>query len=93
VVAANAPDVDVLSYAGGPYLALSFRRGITHGVPAMLVLPFVVAGAMLAWDRWVRRRREPTAPAAPYGALLALSALGVLTHPALDWLNTYGMRW
>ena len=25
--------------------------------------------------------------------LAALSYLAALTHPALDWLNTYGMRW
>ena len=27
------------------------------------------------------------------GPLLALAALAVLTHPTLDWLNNYGMRW
>lgn len=93
VVAANAPDVDVLSYLHGPYHALAFRRGITHGVPAHLLLPFAVAGAVLAWDRWVRRRRDPSlAPVRP-GPVLLLSFLGVLTHPVLDWLNVYGMRW
>ena len=64
VIAANAPDVDVLGYARGEYFALAFRRGITHGVPAQVVLPFMVAGAVLAWDRWVRRRRDPEAVAA-----------------------------
>jgi inner membrane protein len=27
------------------------------------------------------------------GPLLAVSAIGVVTHPALDWLNNYGLRW
>jgi inner membrane protein len=27
------------------------------------------------------------------GPLLGLVALAVLTHPTLDWLNNYGMRW
>jgi inner membrane protein len=58
VVAANAPDVDMLSYVRGPYFALSFRRGITHGWPALVVLPLLVAAAMLAWDRCVRRPRS-----------------------------------
>ena len=93
MVAANAPDVDVLSYVRGQYFALAFRRGITHGVPALLLWPFVIAGAMLAWDRFVRRRREPSAEPARFQPLLLLAAIGVLTHPALDWLNTYGMRW
>jgi inner membrane protein len=92
-VAANAPDVDMLAFARGEYFALAVRRGITHGLPAMVVLPFIVAGAMLAWDRWVRGRRDPDAEPARAGPLLALSAVGLLTHPALDWLNTYGMRW
>ncbi len=93
VIAANAPDVDVVSYVRGPFFALSFRRGITHGWPALLVLPFAVAAAILAWDRWVRRRRSPEADPVRAGPLLALSAIGVVTHPTLDWMNTYGMRW
>ncbi|MDX1493281.1 MAG: metal-dependent hydrolase [Longimicrobiales bacterium] len=93
VAAANAPDVDMLSFLGGEYYALAFRRGITHGVPALLVLPFLVAGAVLAWDRWVRRRRDPHAEPADPRWILALSAVGLATHPSLDWLNIYGMRW
>ncbi len=93
VIAANAPDIDVLGYLGGEYFALSFRRGITHGWLALIVLPFLVTAAMLAWDRWVRRWRQPGAHPARPGPLLALSALGVATHSALDWMNTYGMRW
>lgn len=93
VLAANAPDVDMLSYTRGGYFALAFRRGITHGLPAMAVLPFVVAGIMLGWDRWVRRRRDPEAEPARAGPILFWSCVGLLTHPALDWMNTYGMRW
>lgn len=93
VIAANAPDVDIFAYTHGQYFALSFRRGITHGLPALVVLPFVVAGIMLGWDRWVRRRRRPDAEPARPGAILLLSVIGLLTHPALDWMNTYGMRW
>lgn len=95
IVAANAPDVDVLSYARGPMFALSFRRGITHGVPALAVLPFAVAGAVVAWDRLVRAPRHPDADSerASFAALLPIAVLGLLTHPVLDWMNTYGMRW
>ncbi|MFS8637605.1 MAG: metal-dependent hydrolase [Gemmatimonadota bacterium] len=93
VVAANAPDVDAFVYFfRDEYYALAFRRGYTHGPLAMAMLPFVVAGVMLAWDRFVRRRRDPRAePARPLPILL-LALLGVLTHPALDWMNTYGIR-
>lgn len=91
ILGANAPDVDALAYFGEPYQALAIRRGVTHGVLAIAVWPFFVTGLLLLWDRRVRR---PGAGArARAGPLLALSALAVLTHPALDWLNNYGMRW
>jgi inner membrane protein len=94
ILAANVPDVDVVSYlVADQFAALAWRRGITHGVPALVLWPLVVAGLMLGWDRWVRRRRDPAKEPARFLPLLALSALGALSHPALDWLNTYGMRW
>lgn len=93
VLAANAPDIDVSSYVAGPYFALAFRRGITHGWPALLVLPSLVAGAVLLWDRRVARRSDAARAPARAGPLLALAGVGVLTHPTLDWMNTYGMRW
>jgi len=83
----------MFGYTHGEYFALSCRRGITHGLPALVVLPFVVAGFILGWDRWVRRRRHPDAEPARAGPILALSVIGLLTHPTLDWMNTYGMRW
>lgn len=92
LIGANVPDVDVLTYLHGADFALEHRRGWTHGVVAMVVLPLVLTGAMLLWDRFVRRRGGPGKLPAPTGRILALSYLGVLTHPALDWLNTYGVR-
>jgi inner membrane protein len=93
VIAANAPDVDgILYWLHRPVAALGFRRGWTHGVLAMAVWPWVVAGVLVAWDRWVRRRRHPErAPAVPR-QLVLVSLVAVLTHPLLDLLNTYGVR-
>lgn len=92
VIGANLPDVDVLAYAWGGETALWFRRGLTHGLPALLVLPILLAAAMLLWDRKVRRRRSAGPPARP-GALLLLAVVAVASHPLLDFLNVYGMRW
>jgi inner membrane protein len=92
VLGANAPDVDVIAAFGGADDSLYFRRGLSHGVLAMAVLPVAVAGVLLLWDRAVRRRTRPAAPPARARPLLALGLLAVLTHPALDWLNTYGVR-
>ena len=96
ILGANAPDVDVAAYFVSGDFALEHRRGWTHGVLAMAVLPPLLAGLALAWDRWRRRRRGiPAAgerPPARFGPLLSLSAIAVWSHPLLDWLNTYGVR-
>ena len=93
ILGANAPDVDVLSIFAGGYEELAFRRGWTHGVLALALWPFVLTALLLAWDAAVRRRRSPDALRARTGPLLLLCALAVATHPALDWLNNYGLRW
>ena len=91
MIGANFPDIDVLSIAFGR--ATEFRRGWTHGVPALVVLPFVLTAIMIAWDAYKRRsRQEEREPVVPR-ELLLLSAVSILTHPALDWMNSYGMRW
>jgi len=93
LIGANAPDVDGLTYFAGGFVAIAFRRGWTHGVLALPLWPFVLTGLLLLWDAQVRRWRDPHAAPARAGPLLALSALAVLTHPTLDWLNNYGVRW
>jgi inner membrane protein len=93
ILGATAPDVDVVAVFGADFAELAFRRGWTHGVLALALWPFVLTGLLKLWDRFVRRRGDPQAAPARAGPLLALSALAVLTHPALDWLNDYGIRW
>ncbi|MBC7789076.1 MAG: metal-dependent hydrolase [Anaerolineae bacterium] len=91
MIGANFPDIDIIAVPLGH--GLEFRRGWTHGIPALIVLPFLLTGLMLAWDLLVRRRRKPVASAARPGQLLLLATISILTHPVLDWLNVYGMRW
>lgn len=89
-IAANLPDVDVLVFLTD-VPSVAFRRGITHGVPAQILLPLLFAGLM--W--WIGRRadaRGRPGPRTHFGWLLALSYIGVLTHVGLDFLNTYGIR-
>lgn len=92
MLGANAPDIDVAAMFRDQNFALACRRGWTHGPLAWLLLPFLVAGIVMAWDRCIRRRRTPGAAQAPATALLLLATIGVLSHPMLDWLNTYGIR-
>lgn len=91
VLAANAPDIDAVTLFISSDLSLGFRRGWTHGVLAMAVLPLVLTAGLLLVDRLAARRRGHP-PRARAGPLLRLTAAGVLSHPVLDWLNTYGVR-
>jgi inner membrane protein len=93
LIGVNAPDVDVFSGAFGSYAPIAFRRGWTHGVLALVLWPVVITIGLKLFERYVRRRRDPSAPSVRAGSLLAVAAIGVATHPALDWLNNYGVRW
>jgi inner membrane protein len=66
---------------------------ITHGFPALLILPFLLAGLMRLWDQHVRLRRDRQAMPSDFRQLVILSAISIATHPTLDFMNTYGMRW
>ena len=91
MIGANFPDIDVLAlfFPG----SIDVRRGATHGFLALAILPFALAWLMKSYDRKVRLRRDPTASPADFRQLVILSALSIWTHPTLDYMNTYGMRW
>jgi inner membrane protein len=92
MIGANFPDIDVVAVPLG--MSFEWRRGVTHGLLALIVLPFVLTSVMLAWDHFVRRRRAGTSyQPADLRGLLLLSTLSMLTHPVLDWMNVYGVRW
>lgn len=94
VVGANLPDLDVLAYFAGPAADLEWRRGWSHGVLALALLPFLLTGSLLLFHRASKRWRRWRAPsvAAPR-QLLLLSFIAILSHSVLDTLNTYGVRW
>ena len=86
--------MDVLAYFWGPGADLAFRRGWTHGVLALAVWPFLLTGAVLLLDRGLRRLRRASLPSGVLpGQVLLLSGISIWSHPALDTLNTYGVRW
>ena len=89
IIAANLPDIDAFAVLLGGHQHLAIRRGITHGPIALLVLPLLLWAAMLAWDKW--RPSEKRLPVHK-GWLFGLAYIGCLSHPALDWLNNYGIR-
>jgi len=92
MIAANLPDIDAFGLLIGENLA--WRRGWTHGPIALVVLPILLAFAMVAFDRWQERRgkRPETRLPVRFGWVLGLAYIGILSHPLLDFLNTYGIR-
>jgi len=94
IIAANIPDIDAVATLLEGVQHLAIRRGITHGPIAMLVLPLLLTGIMIGFDRWQGKRGKRPADRLPIhrGWLLALAYIGCLSHPALDWLNSYGIR-
>lgn len=88
VIAANLPDID--SWIARP-LGLSprtFHRGFTHGIGGLIVMPIIAAAIILLWEK-LRPGKE--GPIRFWGLLLACFA-GVVSHPLLDLMNTYGVR-
>jgi len=82
MLAANAPDIDVVTAAGGGLNYLNYHRHLTHSIamlPLMALLPVLLV-------RLLARR-----PLRWLGAY-AISAAGVASHLALDATNVYGVR-
>lgn len=87
VAAANLPDLDVVSGAGGSLCYLAQHRGFTH---AFFWLPLVAAAPLPLWWWWARRTH---AVGKREGLLAyAVALIGVLSHLLLDALNVYGIR-
>lgn len=88
IIAANLPDID--SWIA-PWLGLpprTFHRGFTHGVGGLVVLPFLTIAIILLWERLRPGKEGPIR----IGGLLLACFIGVLSHPLLDLMNTYGVR-
>jgi len=91
-LAAEAPDLDVLSRIKGPAFAFAHHRGFTHsflGVPidAAVVLGFVY----LIWRLRGRKVKDPALPPR-WGLLFLYACLAGLSHILLDFTNNYGVR-
>src|ERR1035441_9217284 len=82
ILAANAPDIDIVTAAGGAVNYLHYHRHLTHSLaamPVMALLPVVlvrVAGRKPI--RWM-------------GAFCA-AMLAIASHLLLDLTNRYGIR-
>jgi inner membrane protein len=79
MLAANIPDVDVISLVRGPLNYLEWHRSYTHALvsaPLMALIPPLILLFRMRLTLWA------------YG----FSLMGVLSHLLLDWTNVYGIR-
>jgi inner membrane protein len=92
VLAAEAPDADVLYYFGGSVTGFQHHRGFTHSfLGAPLVATAVVAGVYAVYRLVLLRGWRPRL-APRWGLLFLYALLGALSHILLDFTNNYGVR-
>jgi inner membrane protein len=91
-LAAEAPDLDVLSRLKGPAFGFAHHRGFTHsflGVPIDAL--FVLGVVYLIWRLRGRKVNDPNMPTR-WGLLFVFACLAGLSHILLDFTNNYGVR-
>ena len=82
VLAANAPDLDIVSWLGGSLTYIHWHRNITHSLLAMPLLALLVVVIVRLLGR---------EPLRWWGAWW-IALLGVASHLVLDLTNVYGVR-
>ena len=85
VLAANAPDIDTLTWWGGSLDYLRYHRGYTH---ALAGLPLVAA--LVSIVVWLLGRRS--GDKFRWGRTYLVALLGVVSHSLMDFTNVYGIR-
>ncbi len=92
VLAAEAPDADMLGYFKNPVFGFAHHRGFTHSFLGGVIVAAVVVGVMyVVWRLRGRRTKDPGLPPR-WGLLFLFAYLAVLGHILLDFTNNYGVR-
>jgi inner membrane protein len=98
MLAANAPDLDIVSGLVGPARYIEIHRGYTHAwaiLPLLAVVPVRLARWSFLLPKWARRfvggGAEDVAAWSWWKAWL-VAMLGIASHLLLDWTNNYGIR-
>ena len=60
IVAANLPDIDIVSRFWGSTTYLKYHRGITHSILGVTVLAFLLGSAMYFLGSKAKRKPGPT---------------------------------
>ena len=82
MLSANAPDLDIVSGAGGAVCYMQYHRWYTHSVVMLPLMALLCALLVCLFARSLRHFRQAW----------LLSLVGVGSHLLLDWTNSYGIR-
>lgn len=91
VIAANAPDADIVTLAFGRWTYLHYHRGITHSIVGTLLLALLIPVLFVIADKAIAGFRERP-PSLKLKGLMFASLIASATHPFMDWTNNYGIR-
>jgi membrane-bound metal-dependent hydrolase YbcI (DUF457 family) len=100
LLSSNAPDIDIVTLAGGPVSYLKWHRGPTHGPLGIVGLGVITAGLVWIGRRWFDERRAAHAPRpaqiadqnASFAMLVSVSIIGAVLHVLMDLPTSYGTR-
>ena len=79
VIASNLPDIDSIAGLWGTAAYLNHHRGITHALIGVPILALVLSAVMYLFS-------------GNFGRTYTIALIAMATHPALDYLNPYGLR-
>ena len=88
IISANLPDIDSFFAPAFGYESIEAHRGFSHGLGGLVTMPFLTTAIILIWQKF---RLGKEGPIRLPGLLLACF-IGTLSHPILDFMNTYGVR-
>src|SRR5215471_12107372 len=79
VIASNLPDIDSIAGFWGTASYLDHHRGITHSLIGVPILSLLLSAVMCIFS-------------GNFFRTYAVALVAMATHPALDYLNPYGLR-
>jgi inner membrane protein len=91
-LAAEAPDLDVVSSFKDPVFGFAHHRGFTHSFLGLFLTSAAVVGLIyIIWRLRGRKIKDPKLPPR-WGLLFLFAYIAGLTHILLDYTNNYGIR-